>query len=133
MSSTTYGFIACTTAEDGYYEAVKVIDSLPESGQMIVRHLFHVIPHSRGFSYYMNMITFGMDQKDDWCIDADFIEQFEKLLVRLDWSHAELIHTWTGTRVVWQRKRADESTLCERNEFERTSFGSVHDLRKIEL
>lgn len=100
---------------------------------MIVKNFFHVIPRSRGFSYYMNMITFGVDQKDDWCVDENFINQFEKFLVLIDWSHAELIHTYTGTRVVWDRKRTTEGSLCERDDFERSAFGSLHDLKEIQI
>jgi hypothetical protein len=133
MSSTMYGFIACSTDSGVYNHCVEVIEQLPESGQMVVKHLFHVIPCSRSFSYYMNMITFGIDQKNDWCVDLEFLTQFEALLVKLDWKSAELIHTWTGTRVVWGRHTNSQHKYLPSTEFTRTAYGSTHDLAEIEI
>lgn len=133
MSSTIYGFIACNSGEKSYEEAVEVIANLPESGQLLVKHLFNVIPCSSGSSYYMNMITFGIDQKDDWCVGEGFISQFEKILVCIDWSHAELIHTYSGTRVAWNRTKTKEGLFCARSNFERVAYGSYHDLKEIQI
>lgn len=81
----------------------------------------------------MNMITFGIDQKDDWAVDLNFISQFEAFLVQLDWQHAEIIHTWTGTRVVWERSIDSDRKFLASNNFTRKSFGSIHDLPEVEI
>lgn len=101
---------------------------------MIVKHLFHLIPRSPSFSYYMNMIAFGIDQKDDWCVDLELLSQFENFLITLDWKKAELVHTWTGTKVVWNRCRSENGKkYLSRSDFIRSAFGSTHDLKEIEL
>ena len=133
MSSTVYGFIACNTDEGSYEECKLAVDNLPEQGQLVVKHLFHLIPRSSSFSYYMNMITFGIDQKDDWCVDLELIKQFENFLVTLDWFRAELIHTYTGTRVVWERCLDSNNQQLSRSDFKRKAFGSMHELGEIEL
>jgi hypothetical protein len=134
MSSTMYGYIACNTDDGCYEECINAIENLPTSGQMIVKHLFHLIPRSRSFSYYMNMITFGINQKQDWCVDLELLSQFEKFLVTLDWERAELVHTWTGTKIVWGRRRSETSReYLSRDDFVRIAFGSTHDLKEIEL
>lgn len=134
MSSTMYGYIACNFDDGCYEECRNAIDNLPESGQMIVKHLFHLIPRSPSFSYYMNMITFGIDQKDDWCVDLELLSQFENFLITLDWKTAELVHTWTGTKVVWNRCRSENGKkYLSRSDFIRSAFGSTHDLKEIEL
>lgn len=120
-------------SEEAYEEAQTVLNDLPESGQFIVRHLFNLIPRSRGFSYYMNMITFGTDQKGDWSVNEEMIKQFENLLVNLDWSHAELIHTFTGTRIVWEREQLDNKEYSKRNDFNKVAYGSFHDLKETDI
>lgn len=131
MSSTMYGFIACTMEEGSYENCKNMVEQLPSSGQMVVKHLFHVIPRSRSFSYYMNMIIFGIDQKDDWCIDLEFLKQFEAFLVQLDWTHAELIHTWTGTQIRWSRQSDENHKYLASTKFTREYYGSIHDLVKL--
>jgi hypothetical protein len=128
-----YGYIACSIDSGCYEECVSAIENLPVSGQMIVKHLFHLIPRSPSFSYYMNMITFGIDRKEDWCVDLELLSQFEKFIVTLDWQHAKLVHTWTGPKIVWNRRCSSDYKYLSRTEFVRSTFGSTHDLPEIEL
>jgi hypothetical protein len=80
------------------------------------------------------MITFGIDQKEDWCVNLELLDQLEKFLTTLDWKSAELVHKWTGTKIVWSRRRsANDQKYLSRNEFVRSAFGSTHDLKEIEL
>ncbi len=74
-----------------------------------------------------------MDQKDDWCVDLEFISQFESLLIRLDWERAELNHTYTGTKVVWERNKSNDHSDMPRNDFVRKAYGSMHDLKEIDI
>ncbi len=101
MPVTVFGFI------DGYTDAAQdrhnqqQLKALPISGARLTTELFSLVPQSRGNAYYGSHIHFAAGYKEFYCLDNEWIVEFEGLLSRLYWSQAELIVTWSKERYLW--------------------------------
>ncbi len=101
MSSIYYGHIVLEMNESSQMTGQEVLDNLHESGQYCIKEIFHLVPYSRWHAYYGAMITFSWYLKNSYAVDENLIEEFERLLVSLEWTSAEMVVTWSGTIIKW--------------------------------
>lgn len=101
MPVTVFGFIAGYTnaAQDAHNQQQLLV--LPKIGAMLTAELFSFVPQSRGHAYYGSHIHFAAGHKELYCLDDEWIDDFENLLSRLYWNDAELIVTWSRGRYLW--------------------------------
>lgn len=134
MSSIISGFIHCFLHEHDVERLNRqVIEDLPNSGKLIVRPMFNLIPNAHGHCYYGHLISFAAYYKECWCFDDDWLLQYENLLERLIWDSSEVVHSYSGERRTWASdKPLIETERCPSLVASRCVYTSLHDLPLVQ-
>jgi hypothetical protein len=132
MPVSVFGFIeGFTDVAQGVHNQQQIL-ALPTSGAWLTAQLFSLVPQSRGHAYYGSHIHFAAGYKEFYCLDEEWILEFESLLSRLHWSQAELIVTWSKERYLWASDYAIEAARDVPNKIVgRSRFESAWDLKEI--
>ena len=132
MPVTVFGFIEGRTdvAQDVHNQ--QQLLALPKSGAYLTAHLFSFVPQSRGHAYYGSHIHFATGCKEFYCLDDEWIVEFESLLSKLYWSDAELIVTWSKERYLWVSNHSINTPSDAPNKIVgRSRFESAWNLKEI--
>ncbi|WP_156152802.1 MULTISPECIES: hypothetical protein [Pseudomonas] len=132
MSVSVYGFIAGITTSSQDAHNIVQLQALPETGAYLIKRLFSHIPQSQPHSYYGSHINFSAGYKEFYCLENDWLEEFETLLSNLYWSEAELIVTWSRERYTWRSNYSAEAPESGPNKItERSRYGSAWELKQV--
>jgi hypothetical protein len=132
MPVSVYGFITGFTndAQDTHNQLQ--LRALPELGVHLARELFSFVPQSKGYAYYGSHIHFAAGYKEFYCLDREWLEEFEFLLSSLYWNHSELILTWSKERYVWGSDYSRDAPGNVPNKIvARSRFESAWDIKEI--
>ena len=132
MPVSVYGFIEGFTngAEDAHN--LLQLQELPEVGSYLTKCLFSFVPQSKAYAYYGSHIHFAVGYKELYCLDEEWLEEFEILLSKLYWSKAELILTWSKECYVWNSDYScDDKSNVPNKIVSRTRFESAWELKEI--
>jgi hypothetical protein len=132
MPVAVYGFVEGFTSEAQDTHNQLQLRALPEVGSFLTKELFSFVPQSRGYAYYGSHIHFAAGYKGFYCLDREWLEEFESLLSRLYWSNSELILTWSKERYVWSSDYSSDIPGKAPNKIvTRSRFESAWDLKQI--
>ncbi|WP_267107980.1 hypothetical protein [Xanthomonas sacchari] len=109
MSSIVNGYIHCFRSEtDVEAHNRRVLEGLGDTGSLLVRPMFSLLPNHRGHSYYGHLIHFAAYYKEFWDLEEEWIVAYESLLESLVWDSSEVMHQWTGARTVWRSQGSQQ-------------------------
>ena len=133
MPVRVYGFIESFNNQTQDEHNLEQIRLLPSKGAYLTNFLFSLVPYSRGYAYYGSHIHFAAGYKDLYCLDSEWIEEFERLLLQLYWHKAEVTLTWSQERYIWV---SDFSTHTPQKSpskiLKRTRLESAWNLKEIQ-
>lgn len=132
MLVTVHGFIesyASGIQDDHNHMQIR---ALPEHGAYLIAPLFSLVRYDQRVAYYGGHIHFAAGYKEHYCLEKEWIEEFETLLSKLYWSAAEVTLTWSRERFAWS---SDYSVHDQRDMpnkiLNRSRFESAWDLKEI--
>jgi len=132
MSVSVYGFISGITTESQDAHNISQLQALPATGAYLIKSLFSHVPQSRSHSYYGSHIHFSAGYKEFYCVDNEWLKEFETLLSNLYWNEAEIIVTWSRERYTWCSNYSNEVPPSEPNAIrERARYESAWELKQI--
>lgn len=131
MPVQVYGFIEGFGDPGHDAHNLAQIQTLPVTGAYLISPMFSLVQQG-AHAYYGGHVHFAAGYKEFYCLDADWIDEFESLLSRLYWSRAVAVVTWSQERYVWTSDYSSESRRHKPNSVVgRARFESAWNLKEI--
>ena len=110
------------------------ISALPENGSFIIRPMFSAIPlEHRGHVNTFQVIHFAGVYDEMYCLDKEWVKEFEVLLSKLSWWSATVFHSYTGMRLEYMSKdHSIGSEAIPTSNWEIKGYESYHYLKEVD-
>lgn len=131
MPVQVYGFIEGFGDPGHDAHNLAQIQTLPVIRAYLISPMFSLVQQG-AHAYYGGHVHFAAGYKELYCLDADWIDEFESLLSRLYWSRAVAVVAWSQERYVWTSDYSSESHKHKPNSVVgRARFECAWNLKEI--